>query len=141
MKVKYRFLNHTADAKFQAYGHSLEEAFQNAAEATANLMWSTKKVKPRIKKKINITGKDREQLLVMFLEEILFLLDSDDFLVRSVKDLSIRKEKADYALEACFLGDKISDESEIFGSVKAVTYNDMIIEENDHYLVQVVVDV
>jgi len=39
------------------------------------------------------------------------------------------------------LGDKISDESEIFGSVKAVTYNDMIIEENDHYLVQVVVDV
>jgi len=92
MKVKYRFLNHTADAKFQAYGHSLEEAFQNAAEATANLMWSTKKVKPRIKKKINITGKDREQLLVMFLEEILFLLDSDDFLVRSVKDLSIRKE-------------------------------------------------
>jgi len=141
MSIKYRFLNHTADAKFQAYGNSLEEAFKNAAEATANLMWSTRKVRPRIKRKVNITGKDREQLLVKFLEEILFLLDSDDFMVCSVEELSIKKERADYALEAWFLGDKISDESEIFGSVKAVTYNDMIIEGNDHYLVQVVVDV
>mgnify|MGYP001131281127 CR=1 FL=1 len=141
MNIKYRFLNHTADAKFQAYGNSLEEAFQNAAAATANLMWSTRKVRSRIKRKVNITGKDREQLLVKFLEEILFLLDSDDFMICSVEELSIKKEKADYALEAWFLGDKISDESEIFGSVKAVTYNDMIIEGNDHYLVQVVVDV
>jgi SHS2 domain-containing protein len=141
MSIKYRFLNHTADAKFQAYGNSLEEAFKNAAEATANLMWSTRKVRPRIKRKVNITGKDREQLLVKFLEEILFLLDSDDFMVCSVEELSIKKEKADYALEAWFLGDKISDESEIFGSVKAVTYSDMIIKGNDHYLVQVVVDI
>ncbi len=141
MSIKYRFLNHTADAKFQAYGNSLEEAFKNAAEATANLMWSTRKVRPRIKRKVNITGKDREQLLVKFLEEILFLLDSDDFMVCSVEELSIKKEKADYALEAWFLGDKVSDESEIFGSVKAVTYNDMIIKGNDHYLIQVVVDI
>ncbi|MCD6516894.1 MAG: archease [Candidatus Aminicenantes bacterium] len=141
MNVKYKFLNHTADAKFQAYGNSVEEAFRNAAEATANLMWSTKKVKPRIKRKVSITGKDREQLLVKFLEEILFLLDTDDFLLCSVKELSIKKEKADYALEAWFLGDRISDESEIFGSVKAVTYSEMIIEGNDHYLIQVVVDV
>jgi len=141
MNVKYKFLNHTADAKFQAYGNSVEEAFRNAAEATANLMWSTKKVRPRIKRNVSITGKDREQLLVKFLEEILFLLDTDDFLLCSVKELSIKKEKADYALEAWFLGDRISDESEIFGSVKAVTYSEMIIEGNDHYLIQVVVDV
>ncbi len=141
MNVRYKFLNHTADAKFQAYGNSLEEAFQNAAEATANLMWSTKKVRPRIKRKVNITGKDKEQLLVKFLEEILFLLDSDDFLFCSVKGLSIKKEKADYTLEAWFFGEKISDKSEIFGSVKAVTYSDMVIEGNDHYLIQVVVDV
>jgi SHS2 domain-containing protein len=141
MMIRYKFLNHTADAKFQAYGNSLEEAFQNAAEATANLMWSTKKVRPRIKRKVNITGKDKEQLLVKFLEEILFLLDSDDFLFCSVEGLSIKKEKADYTLEAWFFGEKISDKSEIFGSVKAVTYSDMVIEGNDHYLIQVVVDV
>ena len=28
---KFRYLSHTADAKFQAFGASLEEAFSNAA--------------------------------------------------------------------------------------------------------------
>jgi SHS2 domain-containing protein len=35
---RYRFLRHTADAKFQAFGTTLEEAFINAALATASLM-------------------------------------------------------------------------------------------------------
>ncbi|MGB2763781.1 MAG: archease, partial [Candidatus Aminicenantaceae bacterium] len=32
---RYRFLEHTSDAKFQAFGNTLEEAFCNAALATA----------------------------------------------------------------------------------------------------------
>lgn len=140
-KTKYEFMNHTADAQFRAYGSSLEEAFKNAAEATANLMWETEKIKSRSKKKVKITGKDRKQLLVSFLEEILYLFESDDFMVHSVKDLSIHKDKADYRLKAYFLGDRVSDKYEVFGSIKAITYNDMIIESNDHCMIQVVVDI
>ena len=33
---RYKFLAHTADAKFQAFGETLEEAFGNAALATAS---------------------------------------------------------------------------------------------------------
>ena len=139
--MKYRFLNHTADAQFQAYGNSLEEAFQNAAEAMASLMWSVKKIKPRIKRKINARGRDEEQLLLNFLEEILYLLELEDFLFHSVEDIGIKKEKTGYYLGASFLGDKFSDEYEIFGMIKAVTYNDMIIKKNDHYMIQVVVDI
>ena len=40
----YEFLPHTADVKFLAYGKTLEEAFQNAALATFQVM-STKKIK------------------------------------------------------------------------------------------------
>jgi len=104
--MKYRFLNHTADAQFQAYGDSLEEAFQNAAEAVASLMWSVKKIKPRIKRKINARGRDEEQLLLNFLEEILYLLELEDFLFHSVEDIGIKKEKTGYYLGASFLGDK-----------------------------------
>jgi len=139
--MKYKFMDHTADAEFRAYGGSLEEAFQNAAEATANLMWETKKIKPRKKKKIYVSGKDKKQMLANFLEEILFLFESDDFMFHSAKDLSIHKDKTGYQLEAFFLGDRISDNYEIFGSIKAITYNDMIIESNDQYMIQVVVDI
>jgi len=45
MMQKYRILPHTADAKFQAFGASLEEAFANAALATASLMWDWGKAK------------------------------------------------------------------------------------------------
>ncbi|MFW6123859.1 MAG: archease [Acidobacteriota bacterium] len=140
-KMKYKFMDHTADAQFQAYGRSLEEAFQNAAEATSNLMWETEKIKPRKKKIINIDGKDKKQMLVNFLEEILFLFESEDFLVNSVKDLVIQKDQSAYHLKATFIGDHVSDKYEIFGSIKAVTYNDMVIESNDRYMIQVVVDI
>lgn len=140
-RTKYEFMDHTADAQFRAYGSTLEEAFQNAAEATANLMWETDKIKLRGKKIVKVTGKDLEQTLVNFLEEILFLYESEDFLVGSVGDLSIHKQESGYQLESYFLGDQASDKYEILGSIKAVTYNDMMIESNDHWLVQVVVDI
>jgi SHS2 domain-containing protein len=140
-EMKYEFMDHTADAQFRAYGESLEEAFQNAAVATANLMWESEKIKPQKKKRIKIKGKDPKQLLFNFLEEILFLFESDDFLVHSIRGLSIHKGKKAYQLKADFTGDRNSDEYEISGCVKAVTYNEMIIEKNDQYMIQVVVDI
>ena len=46
---KYEFLDHTADAKFRAYGKNLEQAFTNAALALTNLVTDSAKVKPNIK--------------------------------------------------------------------------------------------
>ncbi|HZX10374.1 MAG TPA: archease, partial [Acidobacteriota bacterium] len=76
-----------------------------------------------------------------FLEEILFLFEARDFLVHSIKNLSIHKDKKGYRLKADFAGDRNSDKYEISGSVKAITYNEMIIEKNDQYMIQVVVDI
>ncbi|MBD3413959.1 MAG: protein archease [Candidatus Aminicenantes bacterium] len=139
--LKFQYLDHTGDAQFRAFGDSLEQAFQNAAQATANLMWDPDQIKGRIKKRIQISGKDREQLLVNFLEELVFLFESQEFLLHSVMDLSIKQVKKGFHLEALFLGDRLSEEHDIYGSVKAVTYNDMKIKSNDHYMVQVVLDI
>ena len=38
MKKRFRFLEHTADAYVEAYGSSLEEAFENAALASTEVM-------------------------------------------------------------------------------------------------------
>lgn len=132
--VKYKFLEHTADAKFQAYGKTLEEAFENAAFAMFSIMVDTKKIKPRLRKQIKISGKDEKSLLYNFLEELLFLLDSENFLLKEVKKIKIIKNK----LSAEIIGDG-AENYEIYGDVKAVTYNSMEISEKPCF-VQVVVD-
>ena len=75
---KFKFLEHTADIKFQAYGKDIEEAFENSALAMFNSMYNSK-IKDKEKFKIIVQGKDFESLLYNFLEELLFLLDSKNF--------------------------------------------------------------
>lgn len=138
---KYLFLEHTADAKFQAFGRNLEEAFANAAYATVSLMWDRRKIRKRIQKAVRVEGHDREQLLVKFLEEILFLLDSEMFLLRAAEKIQIRKEAGRYVLEGLFIGDDCGANYRPYGDVKAITYNEMEIHADDLFKVQVVVDV
>jgi SHS2 domain-containing protein len=87
---RYRILPHTADGKFQAYGKTLEEAFANAALATASLMWDWAKVEPRARHFIHVRGSDREQLLVKFLGEVVYLFDAKRFLLGKVDGRSSR---------------------------------------------------
>ncbi len=114
---KYRFLEHTADAKFQAFGETLEEAFSHAALATATLMWDWKKIENKIERKVDVEGKDLKQLLVNFLEEILYLLDSKNFLTGLAEKVSVKQEGNRYVLKALFKGDIFSDKYEIYGEV------------------------
>jgi SHS2 domain-containing protein len=138
---KFKFFEHTADAKFQAYGNSLEEAFSNAALAMFSIMVDYNKVEAKIKKEINVSGNDLNALLYNFLEELLFLLDSESFLLNHIKKLSINKKDSIYHLNAITLGDEASDKYETKSEVKAVTYNEMEIHNKKPYSVQVVVDI
>lgn len=137
---RYRILPHTADGKFRAYGRTLEEAFANAALAMASLMWDWGRVERRLSHSVRVSGRDKEQLLVKFLGEIIYLLDTQKFLLAAVADLRIRGDGGGWNLEAELRGDTLSDRHAIYGDVKAVTYNDMKIEECDGVVVQVVVD-
>jgi len=133
----YKFLEHTADAKFKAYGKTMEEAFSNAALAMFSVMTKTEMVRPEIEKKIEVKGNDLKSLLYSFLEELLFLMDSEAFVLNNIKKIKINKK----ALSATAVGDVISDKYELHGEVKAVTYNEMEIKkEKGKTVVQVVVD-
>ena len=134
--MKFKYLEHTADCKFQAFGKTLEEAFTNSALAMSNVMHPPEKIKPKIEKTIEVKGKDRQSLLYNFLEELLFLLDTEGFLLNKVKEIKIENNK----LKAIIIGDS-AENYEIHGAVKAVTYNDMYIkEEHNEVKIQVVVD-
>jgi len=137
----FKFFAHPADAKFQAYGGNLEEAFQNAAYALVSLMWDRDRVRPEMSYPVALEARDLKQLLVSFLEEVLYLLDSRGFLLHSVDELTIVKEGHRFLLRSRFGGDRCAEGLETFGEVKAITYHEMVIETDGRAMVQVVVDV
>ncbi|PIN77454.1 protein archease [Candidatus Woesearchaeota archaeon CG10_big_fil_rev_8_21_14_0_10_34_12] len=133
---KFKFLKHTADIKFQAYGKSLKEAFSNAALALT-AVFSEDEIKGKTKKKISVLGNDDKELLYSFLEEIIILVDTKNLLLGKVSKVKIVAGK----LEAELLMDR-TENYDIRGDVKAVTYNEMLIEKKaGKFMVQVVVDV
>lgn len=136
--MKFKFLEHTADVKFQAFGKTLEEAFKNSALALASVMYKPEKIKPELEKKIEISGIDEKSLLYNFLEEFIFLMDSEDFLINKIQKIEIKENK----LSAVVLGDNKTNKYEIKGDVKAATYAEMEIKkEKNKVVVQVVLDI
>ncbi len=134
----FKFLEHTADIKFQAFGKSIEEVFKNSALAMFNAMYDGK-VKEKKSFKINVKGRDFESLLYNFLEEVLFLFDSENFFISKIK--SIKIDKKAIKLEAEVLGDDAKG-YKIHIDVKAVTYNEMFVKQDkDKWVAQVVLDV
>jgi len=121
---KFKFLEHTADIKFQAFGNSLNEAFENSALAMFHSMCEGK-IKGNIKKTIKVRGTDLESLLYNFLEEFLFLLDTESFFLSKIK-VKISKDK--HSLAAELNGDK-SKNYKTSVDVKAITYNDMFVKK------------
>jgi SHS2 domain-containing protein len=138
--VKFKYLQHTADAKFRAFGETIEEAFGNAALAMVSLMWDPEKIEPEFEFELCVFGRDEKQLLVNFLEDILFKLDTKMFLLKSVEKICFVKKNNQLTLKAVLSGDTFSEKYETFGEVKAITYNEMEIVKNHSIMVQVVVD-
>ncbi len=136
--VKYKFLLHTADMKFQAYGKSREEAFKNSALALREII-THDKINSATKKIIKAHGKDNESLLYNFLEEFLFIIDSDNFIISRIDKINIDLEK--FELTAIIYGDNIKKYKAIT-DVKAITYNSIFVRKiGEGWVCQVVVDV
>jgi SHS2 domain-containing protein len=141
---KYEFLEHTADAKYRAFGKTMGAAFANAALAMASLMYDPGLIAASHIEEIKAEGNDREQLLYNFLEEFLVLMDSRQFVLHGFpKEIKIIKTGNKFSLKAEAIGDyldKTDEKYDVRPVVKAVTYNDMKISEKPLY-VQVVVDI
>ena len=135
---KFKFLEHTADVKFQAFGKTIEETFKNSALAMFNVLH---KGKIKSKKKINrsVKGRDFESLLYNFLEEFLVLFDSENFFLSKIDKIKI--DKKNFKLRAEVSGDN-TENYEMSTYVKAVTYNEMFIHrKKDKWIAQVVIDI
>ena len=117
----------TSDVAFRATGRTLEEMLAAAADATLEVMLpEPAALKPRIKQEIRLTEQNEEMLLYRLLEELVFLKDAKQLLLR-VESLKVThakegRGKSALSLTAECAGDRIDPEKFTLGvDVKAVT--------------------
>jgi SHS2 domain-containing protein len=135
--MKYEFLEHTADIKIRTYGCNLEEAFENVILAFSDFVSGGEGVKPRKGKVVNVSGNDKESLLYNFIEELIYLLDAEKFVVAK-GSVFFRGNN----LRAELFGDDAINYNEL-ENVKAATYAEMEIKQKDDkkWVLTMVVDV
>ncbi|MDD3628773.1 MAG: archease [Actinomycetota bacterium] len=130
---KYTYIDHLSDVGIEFYGNTLEELFENAAAGMFSIMYDLKTVKPLLKKEVRISGKDinYEDLLILWLERLLYLHEVNTILFSDFKVKKIEKKENAFILEAEIYGEKIDlSRHEIEVAIKAPTYHDLEIKEN-----------
>lgn len=141
MIVGYKFLDHAADVKFIAEANTIEDSFKDSAYALKETICGEIDILGIEKRNIQLEGLDLPNLLYKFLEEFIYLLDAEDFLLSTIEKIQIDKEKN--ILIAKVSGDKASN-YKFTNDVKAITYNEMKIEEDTNknlWKIEVVLDV
>lgn len=125
--MKYRLLEHTADAMVEVYGQDLGERFENAAYAMFDQMTDLDLVEAKGEVKVVLQADSREQLLVDFLQELLYVNDLEDF-VFSRFEVSTDGKK----LEAICYGEKFDPARHTKRSVvKGVTYHKLEFDDKE----------
>ena len=70
---KYRDFDHTGDLGVEVFGDSLQALFRHAGEALVNIITDADTIRTRESKAITVQAEGLEQLMVRWLNELLFL--------------------------------------------------------------------
>ena len=135
---KFEFLEHTGDIKFRIHGKTLAEIFENSALAVSEYLTRGKKIKLKKKKQFSLISSENDLnlLLYKFLDELIFYLDAENFLVSRAK-VSIKNSH----LKAVVFGDRASDYKDL-DHIKAATYSEMYVKKTENgWEAQAVMDV
>ena len=83
MPAGYEFFEHTADVGAVVRGATLPRLFENAARALFDLLCDRRTVRPRRTVRIVVQGSSLEDLLVRWLSELLYRLETEDLVFSS----------------------------------------------------------
>jgi SHS2 domain-containing protein len=125
---KFEFIEHTADLGFRAYAVSIEELFVHAAEAFFEIILSTESIEERITRSIEVEAGAIDELMVSWLDEFLYLYDTERLVFKRFQIKQIRQNK----LEANAWGETMDPaRHEIKSGIKAVTYHKLYVREQE----------
>jgi SHS2 domain-containing protein len=136
---RYEQFPHTADIGVRVFGRTLEELFANAAFAMFDIIADLEGLKGDVVQDIELTAPNREELLVAFLDELLY-----DFYTKQIIFYHFEiKELTDGRIKASAFGRPVgTNRNRLKTEIKAATYHDLRIKETaDGYEVEVIFDI
>jgi SHS2 domain-containing protein len=138
MEKKFEILEHTADIGIIAYGNSMKEAFASAAKGMFSLITESGDIEEVEHRDIELAASDRESLLVAWLNELIYLFDTENMLFKKFDITRLGETQ----LKAKVCGEKVdSARHKIRMGIKAATYHMLKIEKNNGIRLQVLFDV
>lgn len=110
----YRWVDHTGEVELVIEGSSEEEVFADALRAYRELAAGEGEPAARV---IVVEGADRADVLVRWLEELIYLADAEGFVPERVQAIEVRRDAVRAEVEG-----RVGSASPL---VKAVTYHDL----------------
>ena len=134
----FEFIDHTADAGIRVEAPTLEDLFETAALAFSELVISVDSVDCKVERRFELQEDDLEALLVSWLQELLYLLDTEDLVFSRFQ---VRLQ--DLSLEAVAWGEVFDPKIHTMKTeIKAVTYHQLEVAKSDQgWRAQVIFDI
>ena len=126
-------VEHAADMGITGWGNGMSEAFEETALAMFELIVEREGIEPRVSVDIRASGRDKEELLVDFLNNLLTRAGLEElvFLAVDVKSMREEDEAHEFRLEATASGVPVGLVRErLLREVKAVTYFGVSVAED-----------
>ncbi len=140
----YKFLEDeaTADIAFEANAANVTSLFESCALALEEIMVDLKSVRSVNKKIIRLKERSYADLLLKFLEELVFIKDAENRLFSKFR-VSIKKKGNLLFLEAICSGEEINRERhKLKIDIKAITYHHFkLTHSNGFWKAKVLVDI
>ena len=122
------------DAVIEAYGSSLDEAFENSAKGLVNTMFHIKEITPDQEYEIIAKGYDIENLLYDWLEKVMLRILIDNIVLADFK-VKISESNGNYSLKGIGKGEVLDLQKHHYKvEIKAVTYHGMEIKQKENII-------
>lgn len=134
----FEILEHTADIGIMACGQDLKETFANTARGMFSIITDLKRVRAESKREVTVEAADTGSLLVAWLNELIFLFDTQSFLGKKFEVTELDGQH----LKASVFGEKADRKRHrIKRGIKATTYHQLEIRHNGLCHVRVYFDI
>jgi len=120
----FQEIEHTADWAFRAHGRDLAQLFANAARGMFELQGGVGRGETSVVRRVAVSGVDCETLLVNWLNELLYLQETQHETYSRFEILEI----SDTELRACVHGRPSRPEGKL---IKAVTFHDLQVRRSE----------
>lgn len=125
-KPHYSIIDHTADLGLRVCGETLEQLFEAAAGTMIRIMVKAQWQTPTERVRIQIAGRDLEDLLVRWLSEILYYFEGEKKIAVSTKIVSLSPQHLEAILKMIPYE---PHRHEILSEIKGVTYHQIEVSQ------------